>query len=267
MTEPEPPRSFEVRAIGVVRSPFAERLEAPRQPRSGGGAEGRIELFPGNGIEHALEDLTSFRYVWVVFWFHLSPGFRPKVLPPRSAVRRGLFATRSPHRPNPIGLSAVELVRIEGLTLFVRDLDIVDGTPVLDLKPYVPYADSIVEASNGWLDSAEAPRDPLPAYAVEFSARALEELAFLEAEHGVALRERVERVLSLGPQPHAYRRIKRSGSGFVLAHKAWRFEFSVDGRAVRVDAVKSGYRPSELFGKADPALGVHRAFVERFGVG
>jgi len=265
MSAPEFPSAFEVRPIGVVRSPFSDRLEAPRQPRAAPGGEGRIELFPASGVEHALEDLASFRYVWILFWFHLSPGFRPKVLPPRSRRRRGLFATRSPHRPNPIGMSAVELLGIEGLTLFVRDLDIVDGTPVLDVKPYVPYADAIGDASNGWLDAAERPEDPLAAYAVVFSPRALEALEFLEREHGLSLRQRIEPLLALGPQPHAYRRIKRDGDGFVLAYKEWRFGFRVEDRTLHVWEVRSGYRASELFGSDDARLAVHRAFAERFG--
>src|SRR6185295_10704904 len=88
----------------------------------------------------------------------------PKVLPPRSVTgRKGVFATRSPHRPNPIGLSVVRLERIEGLTLHILDSDMLDGTPVLDIKPYVAYTDSHPDAGNGWLDDAEPEVDNVPA--------------------------------------------------------------------------------------------------------
>lgn len=250
--------------IGVVHSPFQERLSAPRQPRAALGVEGRIELFVASGIEHALEDIDTFRYIWVLFWFHKNPGFRPKVLPPRSQERRGVFATRSPYRPNPIGLSVVELVAVEGRTLRIRNLDILDGTPVLDLKPYVPYTDAIPDASNGWLDDARAPRDPLPEYSVSVLPVASEQFAFIEV-HEPGVRAGVETALRLGPEPHPYRRIKRTESGFVLAHKAWRVAFECEGHDIVVRAVKSGYRPSELFGSSRAELDVHRQFVERFG--
>src|SRR3954466_9327479 len=97
--------------IGVARTPFPDRLSAPRQPYAARGVEGTIELFPGHDFEHALLDLDGWDYLWVIFWFHLNHGWRPKVLPPRSAgKRRGVFSTRSPHRPNPIGLSVVRLL-------------------------------------------------------------------------------------------------------------------------------------------------------------
>jgi tRNA (adenine37-N6)-methyltransferase len=253
--------------IGRVRSPFTERAQAPRQPSAALGVEGTIELFPASGIEHALEDLDSFRFIWVLFWFHHNEGFRPKVLPPRSDHRRGVFATRSPYRPNPIGLSVVELYGVEGRTLRVRNLDMLDETPVLDLKPYVPYTDSIPTASSGWLEAPERPTDPIAAFRVEFGARALEELEFLEVHHAIALREPVVAVLALGPTPHPYRRIKREADAFVLAHKEWRVHFEARGQEILVTRVKSGYRPSVLFGSnaEDAALTPHREFVARFG--
>jgi tRNA-Thr(GGU) m(6)t(6)A37 methyltransferase TsaA len=248
--------------IGRVHSPLRDRLEAPRQPAASA-VEGRIELFPASGIEHALTDLDSFRFIWVLFWFHHNQGFRAKVLPPRSARRRGVFATRSPYRPNPIGLSVVELLKIEGRVLFVKNLDILDGSPVLDLKPYLPYTDAIPEASNGWLDSARTPADPLPDYDVSFDAPAAEQLAFLAAR-GITLAPYVEEVLRLGPQPHPYRRIKPSGDAWVLAYKEWRFTFRSEARRIVVLRVRSGYRPSELFSSEAPALELHREFVARF---
>jgi hypothetical protein len=148
--------------------------------------------------------------------------------------------------------------------LRVKGLDILDETPVLDLKPYVPYTDSIPGASNGWLDTATQPEDPLPEHVVRFLPRALDQLAFLETAHAVFLRAPVEEVLRLGPQPHPYRRIKRHGDAWVLAHKQWRLEFRLDGDVICVTDVRSGYRESELFQSSDPALAAHREFVVRF---
>jgi tRNA-Thr(GGU) m(6)t(6)A37 methyltransferase TsaA len=239
-------------------------MSAPRQPSAARGVQGTLQLFPHLGYEHALEDLASFRFIWVLFWFHKNQHFRRKVLPPRSDRRRGVFATRSPYRPNPIGLSAVELLGIEGLTLRVQNLDILDGTPILDLKPYIPYTDSIPGADNGWLDEPERPADPKPQYQISFAPRARAQLEFLESR-GVSLAPAIEEVLRLGPTPHPYRRIKPNGDGFVLAYKAWRIDFSAQHLAIEVLGLRSGYRPSVLANGKDSDLDLHRALIEQFG--
>ncbi len=249
--------------IGIVRSPYQDLSDAPRQPRVTPAVSATIALEPGRHFEDALDDLSSWEYLWVLFWFHRAGGFRPKVLPPRSAVRRGLFATRSPHRPNPIGMSAVKLVAVRGLCIDIAEVDMVDGTPVLDIKPYVPWADIVPASGSGWLD---APPDPDPGYAVRWDARAEEQLAFLEA-HGIALRAAVAQRLALGPQPHAYRRIRVRGDARELAYKAWRFAFAVDGRDICVLRIRSGYRARALAESDDPALDIHRRFNSRFGPG
>lgn len=257
--------SLTVHPIGLVRSPFKERSEAPRQPSAARGVEGRIELFAASGIDHALEDLESFDHIWVLFWFHRNEGFRPKVLPPRSSRRRGVFATRSPYRPNPIGMSVVELVRVEQRVLVIRNLDMLDETPVLDIKPYVAYVDAIPTAKSGWLAEPESTLDPIAAWEVRFSETALEQLAFVRERQGVEYGARVQDVLKLGPTPHPYRRIKAEGSGWVLALKDWRFCFRAEAACITVTHLRSGYRPSELFGTVRPELSVHREFTERFG--
>src|SRR5262249_12604225 len=150
----------------------------------------------------------------------------------RSEDKRGVFATRSPHRPNPIGLSAVRLERVDGLVLHIRDLDLVDGTPVLDVKPYIPYADAFPEASAGWLDRD---RDPCAAWTVAFEPACEDALAWIEKETGLDLRERVSAALALGPQPHAYRRIRETDDGHrLIAFKEWRARFDVDSNARRI---------------------------------
>jgi tRNA-Thr(GGU) m(6)t(6)A37 methyltransferase TsaA len=257
-----------VRPIGVVHSPFLERASAPRQSAVSD-ARGLIELFPDSGFEHALADIETWSHLWVLFWFHLNEGFRPKVLPPRSARRRGVFSTRSPHRPNPIGLSAVKLEGVNGLVLEVSGLDILDQTPVLDLKPYVAYTDAISDAGNGWLAGA---LDPLAPFAVEFSDTARAELAWLRETWNVELDVPIRDVLALGPQAHPYRRIRReraippnASDVFVLAVKEWRARFSVDGSRITVLGLRTGYRPRELALNLDGSLDAHRAFVARFG--
>lgn len=255
------------RPIGVVHSPFHDRASAPRQSAVSD-ARGSIELFPDSGFEHALSDLERWSHLWVLFWFHLNEGFRPKVLPPRSARRRGVFSTRSPHRPNPIGLSAVKLERVNGLVLEVSGLDMLDQTPVLDLKPYVAYTDAITDANGGWLSGA---LDPVAPFSVEILDQARAELTYLRETWGIDLDDPIQKILSLGPQAHPYRRIRRErgratdSETFLLAVKEWRARFTVEGSRITVLGIRSGYRPRELVENRNDALDAHRAFVERFG--
>jgi len=144
--------------IAMARTPYLERYGIPNQAstlrgtRDGLPAVGRIELLP-HLPDAVLEGLEGFDYVWVIFAFHLNKGWGPKVRPPRSPDREvGVLATRAPHRPNPIGLSAVRVQSVEKRALIVLGIDLIDGTPVLDLKPYVPYADAFPDARAGWVD-------------------------------------------------------------------------------------------------------------------
>jgi tRNA-Thr(GGU) m(6)t(6)A37 methyltransferase TsaA len=253
---------FLFRPIGIVRSPFEERAAVPRQASTGAGIAARIELDAGHGYEDALSGLDAWEYAWVLFVFHKNVeqerGWRPKVLPPRATEKHGVFATRSPHRPNPIGMSAVRIERVDGLVVHVRDIDLLDGTPVLDIKPYVAYADSRPDARAGWLEAA----DPRAAWTVEFSERARAQLAWLR-DQGVDLGPPIEAALALGPQPHAYRRIRRHGAGMRLSVKDWRADFDVlHERRILVRCLQSGYKAAQL--AADASLSLHRAFAVAF---
>jgi tRNA-Thr(GGU) m(6)t(6)A37 methyltransferase TsaA len=259
-----PARRLELEPIGVVHSPFTEKMQAPRQPGVAQSADGTVELFAGRDFEHALEDLATFRYIWIIFWFDRAEGWRPKVLPPRSEKRRGVFATRSPHRPNPIGMSLVELAGVDGLLLSVKGLDLLEGTPVLDLKPYIPYADSRPDAGHGWLDDSVIARDPLTAFAVDFDENARAELELLRS-FGVELEGAIRGVLELGPEPHPYRRIRKVEGGGCLSLKDFRVTFTSQApeRRVVVTRIATGYRPKQLAALGEPALDAHRALAER----
>jgi tRNA (adenine37-N6)-methyltransferase len=158
MTQDSP---FSYRPIGIIRSPYSRRIDAPHQStvvegtETGDFARATLDLHPWVE-EKALQDLAGFDRIWLIFAFHLSEGWKSSVKPPRGGPKRGVLATRSPHRPNSLGLSAVELVTIEGRRLHLRGLDLLDGTPVLDIKPYVPYADAFPHAKAGWIDELDA---------------------------------------------------------------------------------------------------------------
>lgn len=262
--------SLTLEPIGVIRTPYDDRYRAPRQPGvAESPREGLIELVPGQNFEQALDDLAGFERVWVISHFHRNRHWKPRVLPPRSRVKRGLFATRSPHRPNPLGLSLFTVLEIRGRTLRVGDVDLLDETPVFDLKPYIPYAEAFPGARAGWVDEANA-RDAQGApYAVGWSPHAAEQAAWLLANHGVTLGAVAVPVLTRDPFPHPYRRIERApDGGLVIAEKSWRLYFSVTETAVEITRVASGYPRATAFA-GDPAAlhqgEAHRAFHLRYG--
>lgn len=257
-----------VQPIGHMRTAFATKVEAPRQPAASANTPGVIELLPGRNLEHAIEDLSGWERIWVIFWFDRNEGWRPKVLPPRSTDgRKGVLSTRSPHRPNPLGLSVLRLERVEGLNLHVLDADLLDGTPVLDIKPYVPYTDAFPDSGSGWLQ--QRAEDPGKSYAVTFTTEAEAQLAWIAARSPLPLRERIVNTLMLGPQPHPYRRIKPcEGGDMMLAVQDWRATFQVDDSLLTVVSIHSGYSATRMAEhNPDPsgALLLHRQFRMAFG--
>jgi len=276
VTEPSEPRADELvlRPIGYARTPHAEKADAPRQPAAALGIAGTLELLPA--YRDGLRDLEGFDRILVIFGFDRAPATTSlTVQPPRSEARRGVFATRSPHRPNRLGLSVLRLAAIEGATVHVLDVDLLDRTPVYDIKPYLAYTDAFPDARAGWLetrprespspDPAHAPADPRARYAVRVADGAREALAFVAAETPLDLEKRATESLSLGPEPHAYRRIRTEGSASVLAVKEWRVVFTTTGpRELTIVRVRSGYSARDL-ARETPALEVHRRFVARFG--
>jgi tRNA-Thr(GGU) m(6)t(6)A37 methyltransferase TsaA len=150
------PSPTQLTVIGVIHSPFREPAGTPIQPAFAQGAQGTVEVFPEYAA--AIEDLDGFERIWLLYWFDRAPPPRLRVVPFRDEVPRGLFATRAPCRPNPIGLSSVRLLRIECNRLTVADVDMLDGTPVLDIKPYVPEFDAFGQSRAGWLDQHGAGR-------------------------------------------------------------------------------------------------------------
>ena len=134
--------------IGIIHTPFKYLKGIPNQPAKGKDVRGVIEILPE--YVEGLKKLDGFSHIILVYHFHLSKGYSLKLKPYMHDSLRGLFATRSPKRPNPIGISIVRLVKIDGATIHVKDLDIMDGTPLLDIKPYVPE-DSLKPERIGWL--------------------------------------------------------------------------------------------------------------------
>jgi tRNA-Thr(GGU) m(6)t(6)A37 methyltransferase TsaA len=138
--------------IGVIHTPFKEKKNMPIQPASGSGANGTVEVFAEYRV--GLRDLAGFSHIILLYHFHKSKKFNLQVVPFLDTEPRGLFATRAPNRPNPIGLSVVQLDSVEDNLLHIRNVDILDNTPLLDIKPYVPDFDAPTEVRTGWLEKA-----------------------------------------------------------------------------------------------------------------
>jgi tRNA-Thr(GGU) m(6)t(6)A37 methyltransferase TsaA len=135
--------------IGVVHSPFKELKNMPIQPTGCKGVEGEIEIFPE--FSPGLQDLDGFSHIFVIYFLHKVQGWKSKVIPFLDTQERGIFSTRSPVRPNPIGLSVLEIKAVNGNRIMVNNTDILDGTPVLDIKPFVPQFDQPENTRIGWL--------------------------------------------------------------------------------------------------------------------
>lgn len=151
MSEPrDGPGHLVCHPIGVIRTPFTEREGTPIQPVGARGVRGTVtvdrEFAPG------LKDLDGFSHIFLLYHFHRSGSWSPEVVPFMDDELRGVFATRAPARPNPIGISLVRLVSVEGAVLHVEGVDMLDGTPLLDIKPYLPEFDSREVTARGWLE-------------------------------------------------------------------------------------------------------------------
>ncbi len=233
---------YNLTVIGTVRSPYRQRFGIPRQPGLAPSAEGWIEMLPSFDRPEMFDGLSDFSHIWVTFLFHavIDQGWRPRVRPPRLGgnTTRGVFASRSPFRPNHLGLSVLELLDVDlshGARLRVRGLDIVDDTPVFDIKPYLPYADSLPAARGGYADQAPARR-----LDVKFSPAALDAVGKLQIDD--ALLTLIAASLALDPRP-AYRatRDEERVYGLQLIDFDVRFRVRNDtAEVVQIVAVAAG---------------------------
>ncbi|NLZ64359.1 MAG: tRNA (N6-threonylcarbamoyladenosine(37)-N6)-methyltransferase TrmO [Lentisphaerae bacterium] len=253
---------LQLEPIGFFHTQAQYPYDVPRQGVLAAGNSGVIELLPGKGFEQALEDLDGFSHLWVIFWFHLNQSWHAKVRPPRHRERKvGVFASRSPYRPNPLGLSVLKIKDINGLKIQVQDHDLLDGTPILDLKPYLPYADSFPEASAGWTAAT-----PSESHSVHFSPLAEQQLQWLSQNGLGCLKTFLCVQLASDPLNPARHRLVCLQGCTALAYRTWRACFSINARDVEVEAILSGYSSTELLQASDQYHDkeLHRRFLEVF---
>jgi tRNA-Thr(GGU) m(6)t(6)A37 methyltransferase TsaA len=241
--------SFHFNVIGTVESPYKEKFAIPRQPGIVTAAQGQIRLTGSANNADLVRGLSQFSHIWLIFVFHgtQAQGWKPLVRPPRLGGNKklGVLATRSTFRPNPIGMSVVKLDRIElqktehqgsQVILHISEFDLLDGTPIVDIKPYVPYADIIADAQGGY-----AHQQPTSNIQIIFTALALTVIE----KHSAStpkLRQLIEQVLSQDPRP-AYKQkqtdAKVYGMSLYEFNIQWQFDDSDTIKVISVEASNS----------------------------
>lgn len=219
--------TFQFEQIGIIRSPYKEKFAVPRQPGLVKSSSGELHLIAPYNQADAVRGLEGFSHLWVLFVFHqtMEGGWRPTVRPPRLGgnARMGVFATRSTFRPNPIGMSLVELRGIrthkDRVILELGSLDLVDGTPVVDIKPYLPFAEALPDAKASYAQQA-----PQAAVNVAFTADVRQHLLQLEKRYP-QLSQFIREVLAQDPRP-AYRKHEEEGKTYAV----WLLDFNVRWR-------------------------------------
>lgn len=224
-----------IKPIGTLHSELKQRYETPRQGVLAKGSAA-IHLNPKKNFEQAIKDLNGFDRIWIIYQFHLNKNWKPLVTPPRHTRKKvGVFATRAPYRPNQIGMSSVKLEKVEGLKIFISESDILDGTPVLDIKPYLPYSDSFPDSKTGWVKSGLE-----NIYKIVFEEKAKKFADRLKKDENVNLLSYAQVQLEFNPTETARKRITQStkktgeGDSFILAYQNWRINYIVDEVEMKV---------------------------------
>lgn len=249
--------------IGIFKCNKQSPVEAANQGKRDSSRElGVIKLNAGSNFQQALIGLKTFTHIWIIFDFHRNSHWKPMTLPPRGMNKKiGVFATRSPYRPNAIGISLVKLKKIDGLNIYVEKFDLLDGTPVLDIKPYLIDADIEIKASHGWLSKIESKR-----HVVEFSPAATKQLRWLQQNGLSEIQNVIVNQLSFDPTNKKKKRVRKIKALYELAYKTWRIRFSYQKlfKKIKVQMVTSGYTGMEIQDPKDPYEDkkLHRKFLK-----
>lgn len=238
--------------IGSFHSSAIHKAQAPRQGVFEENRDGHVQLLSGMNFEQALRDLDGFERIWLIYLFDRNPNWRPTArppVPPPHADRVGVFASRSPYRPNPIGISCVRLLSIQGLCIAVSEADLLDGTPILDIKPYIPAFDAFPSASAGWLDSQHRQE-----YSLDASPLFTQQSQWVAQYTGLDLQAFAQVQLSVNPFDDSRKRLRGDPSAATLSHRTWRILFHANSErlCLTLDSVASGYAEKDLHDPADP---------------
>lgn len=229
---------FALEPLGFIKTPFKQKFAIPRQPRLVPEAIGELTLIAPFDNPDLFRDIEQFSHVWLLFMFHenLEKGWTPTIRPPRLGgnARTGVLATRSTFRPNGIGMSAVKLLSVSGKTITVSGVDILDGTPIVDVKPYIPYSDIIDNANGGFADAA-----PQSDMQVVFCAAAIEQITTLTncaKRKYPQLQKLIENLLKQDPRP-AYKQQKAGMQEYGVELYDLEVNWQVEGNLTTVISI------------------------------
>ncbi len=234
---------FTYEAIGVIKSSFNEKFGTPRQPHLNPDSRGEIHLNPRLNPEQSLKGLEEFSHLWVLFHFHLnrSSGFKASIHPPRlNGKKTGVFSTRSPHRANPIGLSVVKIERIENGIIYVSSLDLVDGTPIIDIKPYIPSADRVDHAEGAWTDQIDDQQ-------LQVNLSSFPEIPGNPSkEEAERLKALFTRTIELDPRALPYKGDRENphpyGNRYAILVEDYNVVFQLEGTQAQIIEISQGYK-------------------------
>ena len=248
--------------IGVLKSDQVEPYQASRQP-DGLSSEAVITLNSGHNYEQALTDLSGCSHLWIIYAFHKNENWKPMVQTPRSDRKIGVFATRAPYRPNPIGMSLVKLEKVDGLNIYIGPNDILNETPILDIKPFHPESDIAENPQIEWLESSVTPK-----MSITFSPMASEQLDYLENKNLdlEQIKSFIYRQLEYDPTNEKKKRVEFNQSYWVLSYRTWRIDFIVQDTTVAILGIRSGYSAEELADSTDTYKDkeIHRHFKSQY---
>jgi tRNA-Thr(GGU) m(6)t(6)A37 methyltransferase TsaA len=246
------------------------RYETPRQGILAGKVVSVIKLNPKNNFQQALKYIEGFDRIWVIYQFHLNKNWKPLISPPRHTRKKvGVFASRAPYRPNQLGISCVKLEKVEGLNIYISESDMLDGSPVIDIKPYLPYSDSFPDAATGWVK-----KDSDNIFEVIFEPKADLQCKWLKDNADINLINFSRLQLEFNPVDTTRKRVSLNAdnASFTLAYRTWRIKYHVNEpeKKIFINEIKSGYSKKELvLIKENKYMDkpLHKAFINKFKSG
>ena len=251
---------FTLKPIGIFKGTHKNKASVPRQ-----GAlsqqHGVIEFENGFDSKLAMRGLEKMSHLWLIFSFHKAESKpKPLVRPPRNPdIQVGVWATRSPYRPNSLGLTLAKIESVEGKKLFLSQVDLLDGTPIFDIKPYVTESDFVKKPSLGWIDEIEN-------WKYSLSPEAQTQALFLKENGLLEIDDVIESQFGTKPLQPKRKRIKTNGKNYILAYRTWRFLFkvSIAKKHSQILKIFSGYSDDELKDSMDPYQDktLHREFIK-----
>lgn len=252
--------SWHLFPIGTFETEQIEPYQAGRQPDSLG-LPGQIRFKSGENFESALQDIEGCTHLWIIFGFHLNQNWKPLIQPPHADKKIGVFATRAPYRPNPIGLSLVPFISLNSLILKVGPNDILNGSPIFDIKPYHPEFDVAENAHISWLENSKLPKN-----SVVFSPFAESQIEFLSKHKIKEIQSFIIRQLEYDPTNKNKKRVEMNSHFWTLSYRTWRVDFTISENSIGVLSIRSGYTDKELLEFEDKYSdkNIHRLFNKEF---